>query len=72
MFDNVGNKIKILAKIVFWIEVVASFIVGIALIAVTSHLLFVSVLVWVLGPLFSYICALFIYGYGELIDGKIF
>ena len=32
MFDNVGNRIKVLSKVIFWVYLVISIILGIVLI----------------------------------------
>lgn len=66
MFSNVGKKIKILAKVITWINIIGSIIVGIDLMA--SEMVLVGILVWILGPLFSWISSFITYGFGHLIE----
>ena len=74
MFDNVGSKIKKLAKIFCWLGIAASVISGIAIIIASpsaynhNSLALTGVLTVALGCLFSWICSFFIYGFGQLIE----
>ncbi len=65
MFDNIGSKIKTLAKVVFWVEAVIAVIVSLALLDATEGL---SLLYSILGVLAALITAWFLYGFGEIID----
>ena len=65
MFDNIGGKIKGLAKVLFWLEVIAAVIVGIVLVEGTEGL---SLLFALVGVLVAWISAWFLYGFGEIID----
>ena len=65
MFDNIGGKIKGLAKVLFWLEVIAAVIVGLVLVEDTDGL---SLLFAIAGVLVAWISAWFLYGFGEIID----
>ena len=66
MFDNIGGKIKTLAKAQFGIGVVAFCIAGISVMSVGNVLL--CILTIGLGLLGSWIGSFFTYGLGELIE----
>ena len=77
MFENIGCKIKKLARILCWIGIVASVISGIIMIATSSAYSRYSgtgigvvggVALMVFGSLFSWIGSFFTYGFGELIE----
>ena len=65
MFDNIGGKIKGLAKVLFWLEAIASVIVGLVLVEDTEGL---SLLLAIAGVLVAWVSAWFLYGFGEIID----
>lgn len=77
MFDNVGRKIKAWAKALCWVGVILSIGLGIALILIgdsqgyynpANLVLSCTGAAWlVIGPVFSYISALAMYGLGELV-----
>lgn len=76
MFENIGEKIKSLAKILCWAGIVASVLIAIKFfieaeegsyrtedLYMTLGLIFLFI-----GPLISWINSFFIYGFGELIE----
>lgn len=65
MFENIGGKIKTLAKVLFWIEAIAAIIVGFALIGDTNGL---SLLYALAGGFVAWVSSWFLYGFGEIID----
>lgn len=65
MFNNIGGKIKGLAQVLFWLEVVAAVIVGIVLVEDTEG---ISLLFAIAGVIVAWISAWFLYGFGEIID----
>ena len=67
MYDNIGGKIKGLAAAVFAIELIASIIVSIGLIA-GGDMAPVGLLLLILGPILSWVSSWLLYGFGELID----
>lgn len=71
MYDNIGGKIKGLAKAVFIVEAIAVFIAGIALMAYGEGeglYLFMGLIVIALGPVVAWVSSWLLYGFGELID----
>lgn len=69
MFDNIGSKIKSLAKIVCWAGIIITVIVGIVMLVsgddVSSP---VGLVLMIAGPIGSWIGSFFVYGFGELIE----
>ncbi len=65
MFRNIGGKIKVLSKVLFWIEAAAGIIVGIGLI---PQLEIIAVLIAFGIILAALIISWFFYGFGEVID----
>ncbi len=73
MFDNIGGKIKGLAKFVTWVGILASVIVGIGMISISTpygHRPSVpaGILTMVAGSLGAWVSSLVLYGFGELIE----
>ena len=68
MYDNIGSKIKGLAKGTFIVEAIAAFISGIALMAAEDDLIGAGVLIMLLGPVVAWVSSWVLYGFGELID----
>lgn len=67
MFNNVGEKIKTLAKVTFYIESVSFIISGIVMLFNGDLFILYGLLTIVLGPIVSLVQAWFVYGFGELI-----
>lgn len=67
MYDNIGRKIKGLAKAVFIVEAIAAVITGIVLMASYLNPI-IGLLVMVVGPLVAWVSSWLLYGFGELID----
>ncbi len=83
MFNNIGRKIKVLAKILCWVGIVLSVITGVAILASGSytHLTIngeyttvsnvpAGILTIVIGCLISWIGSFFTYGFGQLIENS--
>jgi hypothetical protein len=68
MYDNIGGKIKGLAKATFIVEAIAAVITGIAFMAMDDDLVPVGLLVMILGPIVAWVSSWLLYGFGELID----
>lgn len=66
MFENIGSKIKTLAKVLCWIGIIASVITAIVLWA--DELVGIGFIVLVGGSLLSWIGSFFAYGFGELVS----
>ena len=76
MFDNVGGKIKSLAKVFCWLGLFLSVIVGIAMILISMNtyngevFALIGVVVIILGCFLSWAGSLITYGLGELIQNS--
>lgn len=70
MFNNIGSKIKALAKVICWIGIIASIIGGIGCIVADEDMILYGLLIAIFGSLFSWIGSFFTYGFGELIDNS--
>ena len=76
LYDNIGGKIKLLAKILLCIGVVGALVGAIVMWVKTEDCRSSEIRTYVLygflvligGALISYINSMFIYGFGELID----
>lgn len=85
MFDNIGGKIKGLAKFICWLGIIACVIGGIVMIVQGNELSRYSyryeqtgsgmiaggVALAIIGSIFSWLSSLALYGFGELIDRAI-
>ena len=69
MFENVGAKIKIWVTVFFWLDMVASFILGIVIAAEYDEAWIFFVATPILCS-FTWISCLFLYGFGELIESN--
>ena len=69
MFDNIGGKIKVLAKIICFGGIILSPIIGIIMLASGGDISGgVGLMVIIGGCLGSWIGSFFVYGFGELIE----
>ena len=68
MYDNIGEKIKGLAKAAFIVEAIAAAIMGITILASDEDLIFTGLLVLLVGPIIAWVSSWLLYGFGELID----
>ena len=68
MFNNIGGKIKALAKVICWIGIIASVIGGIGMMIADEDMILYGLFTAVGGALISWIGSFFTYGFGELID----
>lgn len=78
MFNNIGGKIKGLAKVITWLGILASLVAGVIVIqsgnvvnryyGTNEPMVLQGIAVMVLGSLASWIGSFLIYGFGELID----
>ena len=65
MFENVGEKIKTVAKVVCWIGIIISAVYGLISFAENGHIM--SLIIWALGALLSWIGSFVMYGFGQLV-----
>ena len=76
MFDNIGGKIKLLAKILCWIGIVASVIVAVTMFVSIEDAPYsqegtyrgLGFAFLFIGPLVSWVSSFLLYGFGETID----
>ena len=68
MYDNIGRKIKGLAKAIFIAQGISMAITGIVLMCIDEDLILYGVLTLILGPVLAWISSWLLYGFGELID----
>lgn len=68
MYENIGGKIKGLAKAIFIIEAIAAVITGFVLMASDSDTFLIGLLVMIIGSIVAWVSSWFLYGFGELID----
>lgn len=72
MFDFIGAKIRLVAKVQCWIGIIASVIVGFKVMLSddggTAFL--IGLLILVFGTLFSYVGSFLLYGFGQLVDNS--
>ena len=54
MFDNIGSKIKTLARVICWIGIIVSIISGCVLMVQNEETIFKGILIIILGPLVSW------------------
>ena len=67
MFANAGGKIKAVAQVLTWIGIIGSVIGGIALISMNF---IAGLLTAGVGSLLSWVSALALYGFGELVENS--
>ncbi len=73
MFDNIGGKIKALAKVVCWCGIIASTICAIAAWSQNSRYqnnTINGIIILVVGCLISWIGSFYTYGFGQLIENS--
>ena len=70
MFDNIGGKIKTLAKVVCWIGIIACIITGIVLMATDEELVLAGILTAAGGSLLSWVSSFVLYGFGQLVENS--
>ena len=68
MYDNIGKKIKGLAKWIFIVEAVSAVISAIALMAEDDDFIWIGLLLIVVGPLVAWVSSWMLYAFGELVD----
>lgn len=68
MYDNIGKKIKGLAKWTAIVEMISCFIAGIVMIIEDDDLILIALPIILFGPIIAWVSSWLIYGFGELID----
>lgn len=71
MYNDIGGKIKILAKVIFIVGMMASIIIGFTICFTSDDMLIiVGLLVMVVGSIVAWISSLCLYGFGQLIENS--
>lgn len=75
MFTNIGSKIKTLAKILAWIGIIVSIIIGIRYVILgienlQSEFVVLGFLCTLIGSLLSWISSFCLYGFGQLVENS--
>ena len=72
MYSNIGEKIKLLAKIGFIVEAIAIVIAGIGILLTDDEVINIlaGVLVMAMGPFAAWASSWVLYGFGELIENS--
>lgn len=70
MFNNIGSKIKTLAKVLTWIGIIGSIAAGAAMVDVVDEDIVVIVMLGTIigGSLVSWVGSFLLYGFGQLIE----
>ncbi len=76
MFRNIGKKIKTLALVICWVQIVINVIGGIAAMVAIGRVVnpaagfFLGLLIIALGVLIAWIGSFLLYGFGQLVDNS--
>ncbi|MDY5940028.1 MAG: hypothetical protein SPJ23_00045 [Eubacteriales bacterium] len=68
LYENIGGKIKNLAKWIFIIEAIGSIIAGLVLLFTDEDLILYGLLTLVCGPIFAWVGSWILYAFGELVE----
>lgn len=70
LYQNIGEKIKSMAKAMFFVEAVASIILGLIIIGeeVFEWDAAFGVITLIIGPIIAWLSSLITYGFGELVE----
>lgn len=74
MFNNIGRKIKTLAKVICWIGIIISVVAGVVMVVGSTSSydstvgIVGGILTAVLGSLFSWLGSFMMVGFGELVE----
>ncbi len=70
MFNNIGRKIKTLAKVITGIGITASIIYGAVVVRLSNSPIFImqGLIIMIVGSLISWLSSVTLYGFGQLIE----
>lgn len=68
MYENIGKKIKGLAKAIFIVEAIGAIIAGICLLATDGDLILAGLLTLFCGPIVAWVSSWILYAFGELVE----
>ena len=69
-YNNIGGKIKGLAKAAFIVEAIAAVLSGIVMFIEDDDMFLMAVLVAVVGPIVAWVGSWLLYGFGQLIENS--
>jgi len=69
-YDNIGEKIKGLAKAFFFIGAIAAVFAGIFLMSDSEDTVLWGLLMIIAGPIISWVSSWLLYGFGQLIENS--
>ena len=67
-YSNVGGKIKIFAKVIFALDTALMILLGFAILVLAEEGNTMGLFFIILGPVFSWLGSLVLYGFGELVE----
>lgn len=70
MFRNIGNKIKIAARIAALVEIIFCVVFGFVLLVSVESMALTGFLIMTVGSLISWLSSLILYGFGELVENS--
>lgn len=68
MYDNIGGKIKGMAKAIFVIVSIAAVIAGFAIMTVDENFIVFGAITMIVIPFIAYVSSFLLYGFGELVE----
>ena len=69
-YDNIGGKIKSLAKVAFIVEAIAAVISGLVMFAEDDDMFLIALLVAIVGPIVAWVGSWLLYGFGQLVENS--
>lgn len=71
VFENIGGKIKVVAKVECWLGIFSSISIGVNLISTEEEfLVFTGILVMIVGAITAWLGSFLIYGFGQLVENS--
>ena len=68
LYQNIGGKVKGLAKAIFLVEAVATIIAGLGLLFTNEDFVLYGVLTLVCGPVVAFVSSWVLYAFGDLVE----
>ena len=69
-YDNIGGKIKGLAKAAFIVEAIAAVLSGLVMFVEDDDMFLIALLVAIVGPIVAWVGSWLLYGFGQLIENS--
>ena len=69
-YENIGGKIKGLARAAFIVEAIAAVISGLVMMVEDDDMIPFALLVMVVGPIVAWVGSWLLYGFGQLIENS--